>query len=307
MGDWGLPMGMLISEIGIREPEQPVHGRRFDGPFPADSPVTMADLEALYPAAAAACKADPARLEAARAATAALQAGRPGYWALWQHFFDVSVDGMRRDFASAWGSLFDLWKGEAIVHDLIAPMIDEPDDARAFAEVDDGATIVRVARDDDKSEHPAADPAEIGRRGHVRHDGHGHDRRPGPQPGPGLMLYVVDQRQHLHFEQVFRAARRPISTARRTGAYRLRHHERAGRQTVQDAGRRRDAAGRSDRHGHGRGDQPARRSGAGDRLSRREERAEIARRVGIAAVKFADLSNPRTSSYIFDLDRFTRF
>ena len=304
MGDWGLPMGMLISALALKHPDWPYFQ---DGPtaFPAEPPVDMDDLERLYPEAAAACKADPARLEAAREATAALQAGHPGYRALWQHFFDVSVDGMRRDFGGL-GVHFDLWKGEACVHDLIAPMIDRLR-AQGIAEIDQGAEIVRVAEDTDKADIPplillksdgavmygTTDMATIVDRVDT------YD--------PALMLYVVDQRQHLHFEQVFRAARR----AGLSGQAGLEH---IGFGTVNgpDGKPFKTRAGGVMRLG-----QLIRMAtdGAAARLAEAglatemtdAERADVARRVGIAAIKFADLSNHRTSNYVFDLDRFIRF
>lgn len=305
MGDWGLPMGMLISEIALRQPDLPYFDAAFAGPYPADSPVTMEALEELYPTAATACKADPERLEAARKATAELQAGRPGYRALWRHFVDVSIAGMRRDFG-ALGVEFDLWKGEADVHDLIAPMVEDLR-GRGIARESDGALVVPVARDDDKSEIPplillksdggamysTTDLATIVER--VRD----HD--------PDLMLYVVDQRQHLHFEQVFRAA----GLGGLSGKAALEHigfgtmngpdgkpfKTRAGgvmklqdliRMTTDKARERLAEAGLGQEYDEA-------------------ERDEIARMVGLAALKFADLSNHRIANYIFDLDRFARF
>ena len=305
MGDWGLPMGMLISELARRQPDLPYfEPGRTDG-FPADSPVSMADLEALYPAAAAACKQDPARLEEARSATAELQAGRSGHRALWRHFFDVSVAGMRENFDRL-GVHFDLWHGEAIVHPLIAPMIADLR-ARHMAEESDGALVIRVGRDADKYEVPpliltksdgavmygTTDLATIIDR--VR------------TYDPDLVLYVVDQRQHLHFEQVFRAA----GDAGIAGKARLEHigfgtmngpdgkpfKTRAGgvmrledllAMATEQAEKRLTEAGLA-------ADYPP------------EERAGIAEKVGIAAVKFADLGNHRLSNYIFDLERFTQF
>ena len=305
MGDWGLPMGMLISEIERQHNLTWDNDQDAVGPVPAVREITMADLEALYPAAAAASKADPARLEAARKATADLQAGREDYRGLWQHFFDVSVAGMRQDFASL-GVHFDLWKGEASVNDLIAPMIDDLN-GRGLATVDDGATIVRVARDDDKTEVP---PLIL-----LKSDGavmYGTtdlativDRV--QEYDPDLMLYVVDQRQHLHFEQVFRAA----AKAGLNGKAALEHigfgtmngpdgkpfKTRAGGvmrlQELLDMARE-QAAARLAEAGLA-ADYPA------------AERADIADKVAIAAIKFADLGNHRISNYVFDLDRFTRF
>ncbi len=305
MGDWGLPMGMLISEIARRRPDLPYFDPAQDGPWPADSPVTMAELEELYPAAAAACKTDPARLEAARAATAELQAGRPGYRALWRHFIDVSVAGMRRDFGSL-GVAFDLWLGEADVNDVIGPMIEDLR-ARGLTEESEGALVVRVARPEDKADVP---PLIL-----LKSDG-------GAMYGttdlatiidrirrfdPDAILYVVDQRQHLHFEQVFRAAR----LAGLAGRARLEHigfgtmNGPDGKPFKTRAGgvmRLQDLIAMATEQALLRLEEAGLAAGYPE-----DERRTIARQVGIAAVKFADLSNHRSSNYIFDLDRFTRF
>src|SRR5215831_11221882 len=137
LGDWGLPMGQLIAELAVRKPELPYFDPADRSPYPDKSPVTMDDLEVLYPIAAAACKEDPKRLEAARLATAELQAGRPGYRALWHHFHDVSAQGMEREFGSL-GVVFDEWKGESDADPLIPDMIERLKDDR-FAVMDEGA------------------------------------------------------------------------------------------------------------------------------------------------------------------------
>jgi arginyl-tRNA synthetase len=118
LGDWGLQMGQLISELEIRYPDLPYFDPADRSPYPDESPVTMDDLERLYPEAAAACKADPLRLESARQATVELQAGRPGYRALWRHFVKVSEVGLSREYGSL-GIRFDLWKGESDADPLI--------------------------------------------------------------------------------------------------------------------------------------------------------------------------------------------
>lgn len=305
LGDWGLQMGQLISEIAHRGLAPIYFDAAYTGPYPQESPVTMDELEELYPAAAAACKADPARLEEARAATAELQAGRPGYRALWRHFFTVSEVGMRREFASL-GIAFDLWKGEADVDALIGPMIADLK-ARGLAVMSDGALIVPVAEPGDKKELP---PLIL-----VKSDGavlYGTtdlatiiDRV--RNQNPDLILYVVDQRQHGHFEQVFRAARKAGLNGKATlehlgfgtmnGADGKPFKTRAGgvmklydliAMASEEAGKRLTEQGL-----------------AADYSA--EERAAIARAVGIAAIKFADLSNHRISDYFFDLARFTRF
>jgi arginyl-tRNA synthetase len=305
LGDWGLQMGQLISEIAIREPDLPYFDARFEGPYPDRSPVTMDDLERIYPEAAAACKADPARLEAARKATAELQAGRPGYRALWQHFVKVSEGGLEREY-DALGIHFDLWKGESDADSLISEMIATLK-REGLAHEDDGALIVPVAEETDQKEVPplillksdgavlygTTDLATIIDR--VRT----HD--------PDLILYVVDQRQYGHFEQVFRAARK----AHLDGRARLEH---IGYGTVNGADGKpfktraggvmklydliamatEEATKRLNEQGLA-ADYP------------QEERTAIAKAVGVAALKFADLANNRVSSYIFDLERFTRF
>ena len=305
LGDWGKPMGMLITELQARRPDLPYFDAAFAGPYPAESPVTMDNLEELYPVAAAACKADPARDEAARAATMELQQGRPGYRALWRHFIDVSIAGVQREFASL-GVTFDLWKGEADVDPLIAPMLEDLK-ARGIAELDDGALIVRVAKADDKKESPPL--ILVKRDGGVLYETTDVativDRV--KSLDPDLILYVVDQRQHEHFEKVFRAAIRAGYAGRAT-----LEHVGFGTMNGPDgkpfktrpggvlklydliAMAKAEAEKRLVEHGIG-ADYPA------------EERAEIARQVGLAAIKFADLSNYRLTNYIFDLERFTKF
>jgi arginyl-tRNA synthetase len=305
LGDWGLQMGQLISEIEI-EGSAPIY---FDpnlvGPYPEESPVSMGDLETLYPRASAACKADPARLEAARRATVDLQAGRPGYRALWRHFVAVSEVGLAREFG-ALGVKFDLWNGESSVDALIPPMIEDLK-ARGLAELSEGALVVQVARDDDKKPMPplilvkseggvlygTTDLATVIER--VRE----HD--------PDLILYVVDHRQHGHFEQVFRAA----AKAGLSGKAQLEH---VGYGTMNGADGKpfkTRAGGVMKLHdliGMAKAEAEKRLAevGLGADYSV-EERAEIARQVGIATIKFADLSNHRTTDYIFDLERFSKF
>jgi len=305
LGDWGLQMGQLISEIGHRGIAPIYFDANFTGPYPAQAPVTMDDLEEIYPAASAACKADAARLTDARQATAELQAGRPGYRALWKHFFDVSKVGLDREYGSL-GVHFDLWKGEASVDPLVAPMIADLK-ARGIAAESEGALVVPIARDDDKKEMP---PLIL-----VKQDGavlYGTtdlatviDRV--AEQNPDLILYVVDQRQHLHFEQVFRAARK----AGIAGNAVLEH---AGFGTMNGT----DGKPFKTRAGGvmklfdliamvtAEAEKRLAEQGMGADFSA-EERADIAKKVGIATLKFADLSNYRLTDYVFDLERFSKF
>jgi arginyl-tRNA synthetase len=265
----------------------------------------MEDLEEIYPAASSACKADPARLELARRATVELQDGRPGYRALWQHFVDVSQVGLTRETQSL-GISFDLWNGESSVDALVPPMLDDLK-ARGFAELSEGALVVPVAEDSDKKPMPplmlvkseggmlygTTDLATILER--MR------------DYNPDLMLYVVDQRQHLHFEQVFRAARK-------TGIAGKCELEHAGFGTMNGA----DGKPFKTRAGgvmklydliamaNVEANSRLAEQGLGADYTA-EEKADIARQVGLAAIKFADLSNHRITDYIFDLERFSKF
>lgn len=306
IGDWGMPVGQLIVELEDRQPDLPYFDPSHEGPYPTASPVDLDDLSDMYPVITSRCAEDPVVAERARLATFELQNGREGYLALWQHFRDVSVSGQKEDF-EALDVEFDVWYGESTVHDRLAPMVErfvESGDARTS----DGAVIIDVTHADDARELPpllltrsdgsylysTTDLATVQMRVDVM--------------DADVILYVVDARQGLHFEQVFRAAR---STGIAPGSVDLEHvgfgtvngpdgkpfKTREGGvlrlgdliSMVTDGARTKlDAA-------HIAEDYPER------------ERDEIARKVGLAALKFGDLSNHRTSNYIFDLDRFASF
>jgi arginyl-tRNA synthetase len=305
LGDWGLQMGQLISEIGHRGIAPVYFDANITGPYPEQSPVTMDDLEEIYPAASAACKADEARLAEARQATADLQSGRPGYRALWQHFYNVSKVGLDREFGSL-GIHFDMWKGEASVDAITVPMV-EDFKTRHIAVESEGALVIPVERNTDKKEMP---PLIL-----VKQDGavlYGTtdlatiiDRV--REQNPDLVLYVVDQRQHLHFEQVFRAAEKAGIAGKAT----LEH---AGFGTMNGT----DGKPFKTRAGGvmklydliamvtAEAEKRLAEQGLGADYAA-EERADIAKKVGIATLKFADLSNYRLTDYIFDIERFSKF
>ncbi len=305
LGDWGLQMGQLITEVQHRGIAPVYFDANFTGPYPDTSPVTMEDLEVMFPAASAACKADETRLTEARRATAELQSGRPGYRALWQHFFNVSKIGLDREFASL-GIHFDLWKGEASVDPITGPMI-EDFKARGIAIESEGALVVPVERNTDKKEMP---PLIL-----VKSDGavlYGTtdlatviDRV--RSQDPDQILYIVDQRQHLHFEQVFRAAQKAGITGKA-----ILEHDGFGTMNGTDGKPFKTRAGGVMKLF----DLIAMVTAEAEkRLAEQnigaeyppEERADIARKVGIATLKFADLSNYRLTDYIFDLERFSKF
>ncbi len=305
MGDWGLQMGHLISELEIEQPSLPYFDVKKTSDFPTESPVTMDDLARLYPKASNAAKDNEDRMEVSRSATAELQMGRPGYTALLNHFIDVSVAALKIGYGNL-GVEFDLWKGEACVDPLIPDMIEELRN-KGIAEEDDGALIIRVEEEGEKTDVPpvmllASSGAVLY---HTTDLATLVDRK--ADPNPDRIVYVVDQRQALHFEQVFRAAVK-------AGWYEREQLFHAGFGTMNGADgkpfktreggvlRLEDllkimneaAAKRLSESGIGADFEP-------------EELTEIARKVGLAALKFADLQNQRMTNYVFDPDRFTAF
>ena len=310
MGDWGMPIGQLIVELEDRMPGLPYFDKAYDpaseGPYPEDSPVTLEDLSDMYPTITRRCAEDPAVAERARRATFDLQNGRVGYLALWRHFHDVSVAEQTKDFEQL-GVEFDVWYGESTVNDRLQQMVEDLL-AGGIARVSDGAVVVDVSEPTDKKELP---PLLL-----TRSDGSylysttdlaTIDMRV-KDMGMDLGLYVVDARQGLHFEQVFRAARRAGIAG---GGVQLEH---IGFGTVngvdgkpfktREGGVLRlgdlielvtDAARSRLREAHIADDYPA------------DEQEAIARKVGLAALKFGDLSNHRASNYVFDIDRFSAF
>jgi len=316
-GDWGFQMGLLIVAVGD-EGRADAFLADGDGPFPGESPVSLEDLERLYPLAAGRAKEDAGFRDRARKATAELQGGRPGYRALWKHFVAVSRTALEREFG-ALSVTFDLWNGESDADPWMAEMIAHLEQTGLLVE-DDGARVVHVARPGETRKKKLADGSVI--------------EAPSPPPllvvssegsamygttdlatildrrrsiDPDLILYVVDERQAEHFEQVFRAAvlagyaqpgslehlgfgtmngtdGKPFKT--RAGGV-LKLHD----LITQATEKARERLGEAH---------------LGEDLTPEEFEA-TAHKVAIAALKFADLSNSRTTSYVFDLDRFMSF
>ncbi|HOO81501.1 MAG TPA: arginine--tRNA ligase [Alphaproteobacteria bacterium] len=292
MGDWGTPMGMILSELEI---------------IGHDGPVSMEQLAEIYPKASGDCKADEARMELARAATKRLQDGDETYTRKWRQFIDISIEGMRGNF-DALGVHFDEWKGESDAHPFIAAMIEDLK-AGGWAVESDGAWVVPVEREDDKKEMPplillkkdgavlygTTDLATIIDRVRTHN--------------PDKIVYVVDQRQSLHFEQVFRAAEKGglVQDGRPELSF-------AGFGTMNGADGKpfKTRAGGvmrlEDLIAMGVEKARARLEEANLAVDMDEaEREEIAHKVALAAIKFADLQNQRQSDYVFDLDRMTSF
>ncbi len=309
LGDDGLQAGMVISELEIRYPNWPyfIPGKK-DG-FPAQFELDFDSLTDIYPAASASSKADPARMERARRATFDFQQGHPGYNALWQNIIEMSTASMRANYG-ALNVHFDLWKGENGVAHLIPPMVEDLK-KQHFAVESEGAWVIPVAKNDDKREVP---PLIL-----IKSDGAYLyattdlatliDRMTtNDHPRPTWCIYVVDQRQGLHFDQVFRAAKmsgiapenlrldfagigtmngsdgKPFKT-RAGGVLRLQD---LIQMAIDKARARMDAA----------------QIGLDWDA---QEKESVARAVAVAALKFADLKNQRHVDYVFDLDAMTSF
>lgn len=304
-GDWGFQMGLLIAALGEEHPDLPYFDRGASA-FPSDSPVTLDDLQRIYPEAAARARIDDEFADSARQATVRLQQGDPGYLALWRHMKEVSEVSQRRDF-SALGVNFDLWYGESDVHDRLGPLVGALRDS-GVAEESRGALVVRITEEEDNREIPplilesssggflysTTDLATI----QMRVD----------ELLADLVLYVVDRRQADHFLQIFRAATKAGITRDGTKLEHIWFGTMNGPDgkpfKTREGGVVRladvidlltDTARRRLDEAHLAEDYPE------------TERSSIAGMVGVAALKFGDLINNRTSDYVFDLDRFSSF
>lgn len=306
IGDWGLQIGLIICKLQDEQPNLPYfrddYTDAMDLPAP---PVTLADLERMYPEASAQMKADESYRDRARRVTAEMQDGKPAYRALHRQIWEATKPAIERELQSL-GIKFDLWKGESSVHDMIAPMIADLE-ARHIAGPDQGAVTIRVERNDDKAPMPpfmlvsSADAALYGttdlatildRQEHIKADHY---------------IYVVDQRQALHFTQVFRAA----DLAGYISENQLEH---VGFGTMNGP----DGKPFKTRDGgliklydlietaREKALTRLKEAGLGETLGEDELRS-VALMIGTAALKFADLSNHRSTNYIFDFDRFVTF
>jgi arginyl-tRNA synthetase len=304
LGDWGLQMGMLSAAIRRRDPSLPFFDTTTDA-FPANPPVTLEELERLYPEAAAACRSDPERMAEARADTAALQAGDRGLLALWRSLRALSLASQVADFRQL-GVVFDALDGESDVRDAIAPLVERLR-ASGVARESDGALIIEVATPEDTFDVP---PLLLAKRDgaalYATTDLATLEAR-AMHEGLARVVYVVDQRQALHFEQVFRAA----AKAGIAPGVELTHvgfgtvNGRDGRPfKTRDGGVARltelldEAVAKAAERIEG--------SGFGDGLDAAGKQL-LAQRIGIGAVKFADLSGDRLSGYVFDVDRLVAF
>ncbi|MBS6396251.1 MAG: arginine--tRNA ligase [Clostridiales bacterium] len=301
LGDWGLQMGLIITELKERKPRLVYFDENYDGDYPKEAPFTIAELEEIYPTASGKSKEDEAYKEAAMQATFELQQGRKGYQALLQHILNVSVTDLKRNYKNL-NVDFDLWKGESDAQPYIPDMVKKLQE-EGFAYESEGALVVDVKEETDTKEIP---PCMI-----LKSDGASLytttdlatlvERR--KLYDPDSVIYIVDKRQEMHFIQVFRCAKKcgivkadtdlqflgfgtmngkdgkPFKT-REGGVMRLEYLI----QNINDEMLKKIQESRP---------------------MEEEEAKEIARIVGLSAVKYGDLSNQASKDYIFDVERFT--
>ncbi len=303
MGDWGLQMGLIIEEVRERQPELPYFDPDFTGEYPVEAPFTISQLEEIYPAASAKSKVDEAFAARAHDATFKLQNGERGYRAMWNHIMRLSVADLKKNYANL-NVDFDVWLGESDAQPYIPAMIEDMK-ARGVTEVSNGALVIPVQEESDTKEVP---PCIL-----VKSDGAAIyattdlativQRMQDYQPGK--LLYLTDKRQALHFEQVFRAAKKSQIVP---ADMELQH---IGFGTM-----------------NGKDGKPFKtREGGVMRLERliaeitdyvRQKITEnqvvdtadvetTARLIAMAALKYGDLSNQPTKDYVFDLERFAAF
>lgn len=303
LGDWGLQIGMVITEVKRRQPDLPYFDESFTGEYPKEAPFTIDELEDIYPKASKLAKSDENAMLEAREATVELQQGRRGYRALWQHILNVSVADLKKNYSSL-NVFFDLWKGESDAQEFIPDMVKYLKD-NGYTKESEGALVVDVEEETDKAPIPpflvlksdgaslygTTDLATIVQR--VQ------------DYNPDEIIYLADKRQSLHFNQLFRCAKKthifdkdktldyigfgtmngkdgkPFKT-REGGVMRLHDLIEIIKSAVRDK-------------------IVANNSVEADKVE------DTARIVGLAALKYGDLSNQATKDYIFDIDRFAAF
>ena len=303
LGDWGLQMGRIITELKKRQPELVYFQEDYEGEYPEEAPFTISELEEIYPAASKKSKEDEAYKAEALAATHELQMGNRGYRAIWKHILNVSVSDLKQNYKKL-NVDFDLWKGESDVQDYIAPMVQKMrEDGLAYE--DQGAVIVDVKEETDTKEVP---PCMI-----LKSDGAALYTTTDlatlvervEKYNPDEVLYVVDKRQEMHFVQVFRCARKAGIVKEDTKLSFLGFGTMNGKDgkpfKTRDGGVMRLENLIADIN------EEMYKKIVDNRNVQEEDAKETAQIVGLSAIKYGDLSNQASKDYIFDVDRFTSF
>lgn len=303
LGDWGLQMGLVITELKERKPDLVYFDDSFTGEYPTEAPFTISELEELYPTASKKSKEDPEYKAKAMDVTFKMQSGVRGYRAIWKHILNVSVADLKKNY----GSLnvdFNLWKGESDVHDIIPGMV-EYMKKEGYAHESEGALVVDVKEDTDTKEIP---PCMI-----LKSDGASlynttdlatiMDRMENIHPDE--IIYLTDKRQELYFVQVFRCARKtglvkPETILKWIGFGTMNGKDGKPFKTRDGGVMRLEVLIRETT------EEMYRKITENHELSE-EEAKNTAKLIALAALKYGDLSNQASKDYVFDLDRFTSF
>ena len=303
MGDWGLQMGLIIEEVHERQPDLPYFDPDFTGDYPAEAPFTISELEEIYPCASGKSKVDEDFARRAHDATYKLQQGDRGYRAIWDHIMRISVADLKKNYDNLNVS-FDAWLGESDAQPYIPAMLEDMK-AQGITTESEGALVIDVQEETDTKEVPpcilvksdgatlyaTTDLATLIQRMQDFH--------------PGKVLYITDKRQALHFEQVFRAARKAKIVPAETELQHLGFGTMNGKdgkpfKTRQGGVMRLEVL-------IGEVTDYVRRKITENQVVAAEEVEDTARLIAMAALKYGDLSNQPTKDYVFDLERFAAF
>lgn len=303
LGDWGLQMGLIITELKERKPELVYFDENYTGEYPTEPPFTISELEEIYPTASGKSKEDAAFKEAAMQATYELQHGRRGYRALLGHILDVSVNDLKRNYENLNVS-FELWKGESDAQPYIPDMVQKMKDD-GFAYISEGALVVDVKEETDTKEIP---PCMI-----LKSDGASLYNTTDlativwrmKDYNPDELIYVVDKRQELYFTQVFRCARKtglvkPETELKFLGFGTMNGKDGKPFKTREGGVMRLEYLVSSI-------NEEMYKKIAENHTVEESEGRETAKVVALSAIKYGDLSNQASKDYIFDIDRFTSF
>lgn len=303
LGDWGLQMGLIITELQERKPELPYFDESFQGDYPSEAPFTISELEEIYPCASKKSKEDEVFKERAHQATLKLQSGYAPYHALWQHIMSISKADLKKNYDHL-NVEFDLWKGESDAQPYIPGLIQDLTD-KGLAYESQGALVVDIAEESDSKELPPcivrkSDGAALYATSDIatlierEQDFH-----------PDKYVYLADKRQDLHYTQFFRVAKKAGIVKPETDLIFIGFGTMNGK----------DGKPFKTREGGvmrlesliAQINEAVYKKIMENRSVSEEEARKTAEIVGLAALKYGDLSNQASKDYIFDIDRFTSF
>lgn len=303
LGDWGTQMGLIIRELKKRKPDLIYFDDNYQGEYPTDSPLTISELEEIYPAASAYSKENPEYREEAKQITYQLQNGHRGYTAIWNHMMDISVTDIKRIYDSLNVS-FELWKKESDVQPYIPEMVQYLKDNN-YTRISEGALVVDVKEETDTKEIP---PCII-----LKSDGASLYNTTDLATivermklfDPDHIIYITDKRQELYFETVFRCARKTKLVKEDTKLTHIGYGTMNGKDG-KPFKTREGGVMRLDNLIKDVNEEVYRKIMENRNMDETEART-IAAQVGLAALKYGDLSNQVSKDYIFDIDRFISF